>query len=34
MGPYGENFVILTSTFLADPPVWRTDAPTDRQAIA
>ena len=28
---YGENCVILASTVLTDPPVWRTDRQTDRQ---
>jgi len=27
----GEGCVILTSTVLTDPPVWRTDGRTDRQ---
>jgi len=27
--PYGENFVILVSTVLTDPPVWQTDRQTD-----
>jgi len=28
---YGENCVILASTVLTDPPVWRTDGRTDGQ---
>jgi len=28
--PYGENFIILTSTFLTDPPVWQTPRQTDK----
>jgi len=26
--PYGENFMILSSTVLYDPPVWQTDGQT------
>jgi len=32
--PYGENFIILTSTVFYDPPVWQTDGQTDGRAIA
>ena len=29
---YGENFIILTSTVLTDPPVWQTDGRTGGRA--
>ena len=31
--PYGENFIILTSTVLTDPPVWQTDGRTDGRGV-
>jgi len=31
--PYGENFIILTSTVFYDIPVWRTNRRTDRRDI-
>jgi len=31
--PYGENFVISSSTVSTDPSVWQTDGRTDGRAI-
>jgi len=30
---YGENYIILTSAVLADPPMWQTDGQTDGRTI-